>query len=95
MNTNKKCTLHPYLLNIFYMLLPLSSLSLQGVAFVDANVGYIPIDANGVGTSIQKSTDGGVTWTDDETSAPFSLLLLDIAANNNNVAVIGALSLCV
>lgn len=58
-------------------------------------MGYIPIDANGVGTSIQKSTDGGVTWSDDETSAPFSLLLLDIAANNNNVAVIGALSLCV
>jgi len=63
------------------------------VAFVDANTGYIPIDENGVGTSIQKSTDGGVTWSDDETSEPFALLLLDIAANNNNVAVIGALSL--
>jgi len=69
-----------------------------GAAFVDANTGYVPIAQNGVGTSIQKSTDGGVTWTDDETAEPFSLLLLDIAARkgsngNDNVAVVGALSL--
>jgi hypothetical protein len=94
-----------------------------GAAFVDANTGYVPIAQNGVGTSIQKSTDGGaflhatsggailahppslpsppppppplpgVTWTDDETAEPFSLLLLDIAARkgsngNDNVAVV-------
>ena len=45
---------------------------------------------------ILKSTDGGFTWADDETGAPFSLLLLDLAAHkgtggNDNVAVVGAL----
>ena len=48
---------------------------------------------NGQGVSIQKSTDGGITWNDDETGAPFALLLLDIAAHGSNIAVVGALSL--
>ena len=69
-----------------------------GVAFVSGTTGYLPVAQNGVGTSIQKSTDGGLTWNDDETAEPFSLLLLDIAAiagvgGNDNVAVVGALSL--
>ena len=69
-----------------------------GVSFVSNDVGYLPVCINGVGSEIQKTTDGGVTWTDDETAEPFSLLLLDIAARkgtngNDNVVVVGALTL--
>jgi hypothetical protein len=69
-----------------------------GVAFVSNDVGYLPVAINGVGTQIQKTVDGGFTWNDDETAEPFSLLLLDIAAQkgangNDNVVVVGALTL--
>ena len=68
-----------------------------GCAFTDKDTGYLPVAVNGVGTQILKSVDGGFTWNDDETAAPFSLLLLDIAAHkgaagNDNVAVVGALT---
>lgn len=63
-----------------------------GVAFTDANTGYLPVSQNGAGTSVQKSTDGGKTWNEVATE-PFALLLLDVAAFGNSVAVIGALSL--
>ena len=39
-----------------------------------------------------QTTDGGHSWT-PATSEPFGLLLLDIAAYGNNVAVVGALSM--
>ena len=69
-----------------------------GCAFVNATTGYLPVLQNGVGPSIQKTTDAGQTWNDDETAAPFALLLLDIAAHagadgNDNVAVVGALAM--
>jgi hypothetical protein len=40
--------------------------------FVDKDVGYLPVAVNGVGTSILKSTDGGYTWSDDETAVSSS-----------------------
>jgi hypothetical protein len=69
-----------------------------GSAFVNGNVGYLPIAANGVGTTILTTGDGGKTWTNNVTSEPTALLLLDIAAHRDvsgkdNVAVIGTLSL--
>ena len=45
-----------------------------GCAFVNASTGYLPVLQNGVGPSIQKTTDAGQTWNDDETAAPFALL---------------------
>jgi photosystem II stability/assembly factor-like uncharacterized protein len=70
-----------------------------GSAFVDGKVGYLPVAANGVGTTILTTGDGGKTWTNNVTAGPTALLLLDIAAHRDlvsgkdNVAVIGALSL--
>ena len=60
----------------------------------------LPVAQNGVGTAVLKSTDAGLTWSNDETAEPFALLLLDIAASAgagkggaDNVAVVGALSM--
>lgn len=63
-----------------------------GVAFVNNKTGYLPVAANGVGTEILRSRDGGYTWTAAK-EEPFALLLLDVAAFGKNVAVVGALTL--
>jgi hypothetical protein len=49
-------------------------------------------DENGVGTTVLRSENGGDTWKPTK-EEPFALLLLDIAANKENVAVVGALSM--
>lgn len=51
---------------------------------------YAPVGANGVGSNVLTSHDAGNTWTPAQTD-PFALLLLDVAAINDNVVVIGAL----
>ncbi len=62
-------------------------------AFVSNTTGYLPLDVNGVGTEIVKTTDGGFTWG-PAAPEPFALLLLDIAAfGPTDVAVVGALSM--
>jgi len=63
-----------------------------GVAFVNNKTGYLPVAANGVGTNVLRSEDGGYTWKPAKED-PFALLLLDVAAFDKNVAVVGALTL--
>jgi photosystem II stability/assembly factor-like uncharacterized protein len=63
-----------------------------GISCTSDKICYIPVAANGVGTNILHSSDGGDTWT-PTVEEPFALLLLDIAAENLNVVALGALTL--
>ncbi len=63
-----------------------------GVDFVSNTTGYLPVDANGVGTEILRTDDGGKTWKQAK-AEPFALLLLDITAYKDYVAVVGPLAM--
>lgn len=62
-----------------------------GIAFTTDNNGLIPLNVNGKGSTIVRSTDGGVHWAPVQ-SHEFDLLLLDVAAYSNYAAVTGTLS---
>lgn len=63
-----------------------------GIACTSNKTCYVPVDENGVGANVLRSADGGETWKPAR-EEPFALLLLDIAAIKDNVAVVGALTL--
>ncbi len=63
-----------------------------GAAFISNTTGYLPVAANGVGTELLHTKNGGRTWTQAK-EEPFALLLLDIAAFGSSVAVVGALTM--
>jgi hypothetical protein len=56
----------------------------------DGKTGWLADLTNGVGANIQKSTDGGNTWSN--TADASELLVLDVTSSGNNVASMGALS---
>ena len=63
-----------------------------GITCTSDSTCYIPENVNGVGSNMYSSADGGITWTQTNED-PVSLLLLDVAAINQNVAAVGALEL--
>ena len=63
-----------------------------GIACTSNKTCYVPVDENGVGANVLRSSDGAETWKPAR-EEPFALLLLDIAAIKENVAVVGALTL--
>jgi len=65
---------------------------ITGIACTSNRTCYAPADENGVGATVLRSSNGGDTWRPTR-EEPFSLLLLDVAAIKENVAIVGALQL--